>query len=186
MSTVFIIMFSQTRRVPSLACFASLIACVAVAADQDQQRYRVRVPGLVAINATSNSVSIEHDQTDSNQAFDWQSWQVVCNNTGGATVTFETDQAFTHTMQSDIRRDAFLFLSTASGGGLFRRSDWQITRFADQTDYKNGDQTATVSAEVDRARDGTFNLRVVFLEEQFADTVAGVYELTVTGTIVPK
>ena len=179
-------MLSRTSIAALLACLASLLACSALAVEQDQQRYRVRVPGLVAINASSDLVSIEHDQTDSNQALDWQSWQVVCNNTGGATVTFETDQPFTHTMHGDIRRDAFLFLSNANSGGLFRRNAWQITRFADQTDYKNGDQVASVSAEVNRANDGTFNLRVVFLEEQFADTVAGSYELTVTGTIVPK
>ena len=43
-----------------------------------------------------------------------------------------------------------------------------------------------VEAETNRAADGEFRLRVIFREELFVNTLAGDYDLTITGTIVPK
>ena len=140
----------------------------------------VRVPGLVSINARNDLVEIDHSLNNANQWFDWQYWQVSCNNQGGAIVTFETDQAFTHTTVATSKRDARMILARAGAPG------WRITRTLGNTDYQGDDEVAVVSAESNSAGDGEFRLRVAYLEEDFNDTLLGVYELTVTGTIVPK
>ncbi len=140
----------------------------------------VQVPGLVSINATNNLVEINHSLNNANQWFDWQYWQVTCNNQRGAIVTFETDQAFTHTTEATSKRDARLILVRAGAPG------WRITRTSATTDYQAGDEVAVVSAESNSPGDGEFRMRVAYLEEDFNDTFWGVYELTVTGTIVPK
>ncbi|QDS87330.1 hypothetical protein EC9_15080 [Rosistilla ulvae] len=163
-----------------------LVSVVQAQETQDQQRFQVRVPGLVAINATNSLAEMEHDLTEANQTFEWQPWQVTCNNVAGAIATFETDQAFTHTTNASVKRDAFLFLSNASGSIFLASDDWRVTHFADETDYKMGDGVAMVTAEVTGASDGKFLLRVVYLEENLAETIAGDYELTVIGTITPK
>jgi hypothetical protein len=140
----------------------------------------VQVPGLVSINATNNLVEIDHSLNNANQWFDWQYWQVSCNNQRGAIVTFETDQAFTHTTDATSKRDARMILVRAGAPG------WRITRTLATTDYQRGDEVAVVSAESNSAGDGEFRIRMAYLEEDFNDTLLGFYELTVIGTIVPK
>lgn len=161
------------------AIFVACLGCGSLQAQQDET-YRIRVPGLVSINASNHFEQIIHDETDANQRFDWQHWQVVCNNPVGAVLTFETDQAFTHTTNPSFKRDVRLRLRK---NGAPR---WTITQGQDQTDYAGGDEIAVVEAETNRASDGAFRLRVIFLEELFVNTLAGDYDLTVTGTIVPK
>ncbi|QDV68504.1 hypothetical protein Poly24_22130 [Rosistilla carotiformis] len=153
---------------------------------QDQQHYRMRVPGVVAINATNSLAHKIHDLTDANQIIDWQPWQVVCNSPAGAIATFETTQAFTHTTKPTVKRNAWLFLSRATGSFFFPNDAWQVTLAADETNYAAGDGVALVRAEVSAVKTANLHLRVVFLEENFADTIAGDYELTVIGTITPK
>lgn len=153
---------------------------------QDDQRFRIRVPGVVSINATNHSAHIIHDFTENFQRFDWQPWQVVCNNAAGAVVTFETDQPFTHTTQPSVKRDVFLFLSDSVETSVFPREAWRVRRATDETNYKSGYNVAKVWAEVDAPQDAKLHLKVEFLEENFAETIAGDYELTVTGTITPK
>ena len=171
------------RRTISVAVFCTAIfaACLSCASAQAQdQKFRVRVPGLAAINASSHFEQIVHDGTDADQLFASQNWQVVCNNHKGAVLTFETNQAFTHTTSPSIKRDVRLVLTKDVP------SKWRVTNSADQTNYAGGDEVAIVEADTRKAVDGTFNLTVTFLEELFVDTLAGDYEMTVTGTIVPK
>jgi hypothetical protein len=154
------------------------LSCASVKA-QDQT-LRIRVPGLLSINASNHFEQIIHDETDGNQRFDWQYWQVVCNNAAGAVLTFETDQVFTHTTNPAFKRDVRLRLRKSGA------PRWTITTGTDQTDYAGGDEVAVVEAETNRAADGEFRLRVTFLEEQFVNTLSGDYDMTITGTIVPK
>ena len=163
----------------SVAIFVACLSCASAQA-QDAQPFRIRVPGLLAINASNHFEQIIHDETDGNQRFDWQEWQVVCNNPAGAVLTFETDQAFTHTTSPSFKRDVRLRLRKV------RAPRWTITTNVDTSDYAGGDEVAHVEAETNRAADGEFRLRVIFREELFVNTLAGDYDLTVTGTIVPK
>lgn len=162
-------------------CTAVFVACLSCAsADAQDQNFRVRVPGLVSINASNHFEQIIHDQSDGNQTFDWQAWQVVCNNAKGAFLTFETDQAFTNTTNPSIKRDVALLLEKVSG------DKWKVHTATDQTDYAGGDEVALVEARTNKATDGEFRLRVTFLEELFVNTLAGDYDMTITGTIIPK
>jgi|CXWL01.1.fsa_nt_gi hypothetical protein len=142
--------------------------------------FQIRVPDMVAINASSQFEQIIHDQTDGNQTFAWQDWQAVCNDSDGAVLTFQTDQVFTNTTDPSYKRDVRLRLRK---NGAPR---WTVTQNQDTTDYAGGDEVAIVQAETNRASDGAFQLRVIFLEEQFVNTLAGDYDVTVTGTIAPK
>ena len=160
------------------AIFAVCFSCASLQAQN--QKHRIRVPGLLAINASNHFEQIIHDETDADQTFDWQFWQVVCNNSKGAVLTFETNQAFTHTTNPAIKRDVALLLEKVDG------KKWKITTATDQTDYAGGDEVAIVEADTKKAADGEFRLRVTFLEESFVNTLAGDYDMTITGTIVPK
>jgi hypothetical protein len=171
------------RLVASIALFVVAMIAMTTAHAQtasDSTTMAVQVPGLVSINATNDLVRIDHSQTNANQSFDWQDWQVTCNNRLGAIVTFETDQAFTHTTNPTSKRDARLLLVPGGAQG------WRITRNLDRTNYQRGDEVAVVSAESNSPRAGQFRLRVSYIEEDFNDTLLGIYELTVTGTIVAK
>ena len=171
------------RRIVGAAIYvtAIVVACLSCASAHAQdQTFRIRVPGVVSINASNHFEQIIHDETDGNQTFDWQYWQVACNNAAGAVLTFQTDQVFTHTANPAFKRDVRLRLRK---NGAPR---WTVTQNRDETDYAGGDEVAVVEAETNRASDGEFRLRVIFLEEQFANTLAGDYDMTITGTIVPK
>lgn len=63
---------------------------------------------------------------------------------------------------------------------------WTITENRDQTDCVGGNELPIALAETNRAADGDFALRVTFLETQFVNTLAGDYEMTLTGTITPR
>jgi len=126
------------------AIFAACLSCASVQA-QDQ-KFRVRVPGLAAINASSHFEQIVHDRTNANQVFAWQSWQVVCNNHRGAVLTFETNQAFTHTTNPSIKRDVRLELTKDVA------NKWRVTNSVDQTNYAGGDEVAIVEADTKRRR----------------------------------
>jgi hypothetical protein len=158
-----------------------IAACLSCAStDAQDQRFRIRVPGIVAINASNHFEQIIHDETDADQIFDAQNWQVVCNNAAGAVLQFETDQAFTHTTNPSIKRDVHLALKKDKG------PNWKVTIKNDQTDYAGGDEVALVEADTKKASDGSFDLTVTFLEELFVNTLEGDYDMTVTGTIIPK
>lgn len=156
------------------------------AQQQDTERFRILVPGSVAINATNDLTQILHDETDNLQYFSWQPWQVVCNSSNGATMTMKTDQAFTHTTNPTSKRNALLWLVGDTGTSNTDPDRWRITKAFGSTDYANGVEIATVAAEANKANDAEFLLQVAFVEESFSDTLEGDYECTVVGTIAPK
>ena len=158
-----------------------LLICIAPGTASGQtQVFGVTVPGLVSMNSVKDLAEITHDETENDQLFPWQFWTVSNLNSAGATVTFSTNRVFTHTTLPSSKRDVRLILRK------WWAPRWRITQRRDTTDYSSGDETATVTAESNRAGSGIFRLGVDFIEKSFATTEGGFYEMTVIGTITPK
>ena len=148
----------------------------------DTETFTVTVDPVLTITAPPTSASMAHSETDTDQAFAPQSWTVAQNAPTGASVSFSTDQAFTHATDATYKRDAKLDLALASSDA---DSGWAITVPIDQTDYANAspDGVATVSAAATGAGDAAFNLTVTLVETDFSMLASGDYSTTVTGTL---
>ena len=125
--------------------FALLALGISSASAQSSgtETFNVTVPAVLTITAPAASVGITHDQADTNQVFAAQRWTVAQNAAAGASITFSTNQAFTHATATSFKRNAKLDL------GLFSSdtgSGWALTTATDQTDYANAtpDGVATV------------------------------------------
>ncbi len=162
----------------AIAAFS--FATSAQAQTTDIETFRVVIAPLFSINAPAPLVTLPHDESNNDQIFPPQTWLVTSNNAAGAFVSFETDQAFTHTANTSYKRDASLGLSIASGNA------WTVTLGAAQTNYATGTENVAVTAESDRAGAASFLLDVRFIEETFTDLAAGDYEMTVTGTLTAR
>lgn len=174
-------MFHRAIRFALIAGLLSAFAGVAQAQTAfDTEIFRITIQEGLTIQAPASLVSQLHDETDADQTFPTQVWLVTANNNIGATVTFETNQAFTHTTDPTYKRDATIAIGVASGAA------WTVTSPTATTDYANGLETVSVAADSDVAGDATFNVDVTFVEETFADLAAGDYEMTVTGTLTAK
>ncbi|QDV68503.1 hypothetical protein Poly24_22120 [Rosistilla carotiformis] len=156
------------------------IAASAQAQETDSELFRVTVPSTLSITAPSATVSQIHDETDNDQVFPIQRWLVTANNTGGAMAVFTTDQAFTHTLDSNYKRDAYLTLAKASGDA------WTVTNGSATTNYGSSLEEVSVTAESFTPGAANFDIGVSLVEETFTDLAAGDYELTVTGTLTAK
>lgn len=152
---------------------------VASAQVTDSQKFTVTVPSNLSITAPVD-VAITHDETNSNQAFPAQSWQVVGNTVTGVSVSFATGSAFVHSSDPTYKRDAQLGLTlgTSTGPGA-----WTISQASDVTDYSNSDDIATVTATSNGTSTASFNLAVSFITDTYGSFPAGDYETTVTGTV---
>jgi hypothetical protein len=175
----------QPLTIATTALFVILAAsflCVAPAHAQvtDTEGFAVRVPSRLTITAPTGSVLIDHDETDGDQAFSAQQWEVKANSRLGATVSFSTDQAFTHATDSSFQRDAKLDLAIASSAGP---ASWTLAVASDQTDYASSDEVATVQAGSTRPGKADFDLTVTFLTVEHDTLADGDYSLTVTGTL---
>lgn len=160
-----------------LATLTLGLAAPAEAQITDTETFRVTVNSLMSIQAPTALVSQIHDETDNDQSFGLQRWLVTANNAIGATAVFETDQAFTHTVDNSYKRDADLTLTLISGAA------WTVTAATASTDYNLGTEVVSVAAESNTAGSAAFDIGVTFVEETFADLAAGDYELTITGTL---
>jgi len=155
-----------------------------MAQDSDRARMSLRVlpsvGGQVNIDGPPLIIKV-HDNTETDQQFGVQQWDVNCNSRRGATVDFQTLIAFRNgILFPRSRRDARLDISLARSDA---RARWRITTATDETDYVNGDERATVSARSRRAGDATFNLNVTFITDDFSTLQAGNYITFVVGTI---
>ena len=165
------------------AAVAVLSTCFVVesgsAQTTDSQKFTVTVPTNISIVAPVDA-ALTHDETNSNQAFPSQAWQVVGNNLEGVSVSFSTTSAFVHSADPSYKRDAQLGLvvSTSSGPGT-----WNVTQGSDTTDYANSDNEATVTAASNGTSNATFGLAVSFITGTYGSFPAGDYETTVTGTV---
>lgn len=161
---------------------AALAVSRANAQATDTEGFTVTVDAVLTVTAPSASVSITHDQSDLNQAFGAQQWTVQQNATAGASISFSTDQAFTHTTATTFKRDAKLDLALASSDS---GSGWAVSTATDQTDYgaATPDGVATVQAASTAPGDAAFDLTVTFVTSDFSTLAAGNYTTTVTGTL---
>lgn len=143
------------------------------------QKFTVRVPSNISITAPSD-ILITHDQTDNNQAFPAQSWLVKGNTLAGVSVTFATNQAFTHTANAAFKRNAKLDLALGTTAGP---ATWNVTTATDTTNYAGNDGVAQVAATSNGVGRANFNLSVTFITDLFDTFASGDYETTVTGTV---
>jgi hypothetical protein len=170
----------------ALLSAVSLILVALIVSDangvSDTETFTVTAEAVLTVTAPAASAGITHAQTDANQAFTPQSWTVAQNGAEGASITFSTDQAFTHATETTFKRDAKLDLALASSD---TGSGWAVTVASDQTDYANAtpDEVATVSADSTAPGDAAFNLTVTFVETDFSTLASGNYSTTITATI---
>jgi hypothetical protein len=146
----------------------------------DSETFRVRVNSLMSIQAPAALVSQIHDQTNNDQSFPVQRWLVTANHPIGATAVFQTNQAFTHTVDSSYKRDANVTLTKFSGPA------WTVLVPAASTNYGAGTEVVSVSADSNTAGSAAFDIGVTLDETTFADLAAGDYEMTITGTLTAK
>lgn len=168
-----------------LKCVAAIvplfaICSVASAQVSSNQAFIVNVPANLSITAPNGGVSITHDETDNDQAFPSQLWDVRANALLGATVTFSTNQAFRHTVDPTFQRDARLDLAISSSSGP---ANWLVAAASDQTNYAGADGIATVQAISTRPGQATFDLSVTFVTTQWDTLASGDYVTVVTGTL---
>lgn len=163
-----------------IAAFSFATSAQAQQTDSDVETFRVVIAPLFSINAPAPLVTLPHDESNNDQVFPPQTWLVTSNNARGASVVFETNQAFTHTVENSYKRDAALDLRIASGNA------WTVNVGSAQTNYSAGTENVVVTAESNRAGAASFLLDVRFIEETFSDLAAGDYEMTVTGTLTAK
>ena len=161
---------------------AFLLVSSAEAQVSDTQGFRVRIPSKLTITPPGAEAFLLHDETDDNQVFPAQKWDVKANARSGATVSFATNQAFTHTVDGTYKADAKLDLAIASSQA---KANWAVTNPSDQTDYEAAvpDEVATVQAASTRAGKATFDLTVTFITVEHDALAEGDYALTVTGTL---
>lgn len=145
----------------------------------DSQKFTVTVPTNISIVAPVDA-ALTHDETDSNQPFPSQAWNIIANNLSGVSVSFSTASAFVHTTDPTYQRDARLGLvvSNSSGPGV-----WTVGQASDSTDYVNTDNVATVTASSNGTSSATFALAVSFITGTYGSFPSGDYETTVTGTV---
>ena len=125
--------------------------------------------------------TITHDGTNNNQAFGLQQWEIHSNAKKGASVNFQTTNAFRNTFGGvTIKRDAKIQLDIDRQEVA---ANWVVTSAVSQTNYAVGNEVAVVSAISAAPGDATFNVRVTFIETDFSALRAGTYSTTVVGTI---
>ena len=163
-----------------------LLCGVAVLASQsgvfaqttDTQTFNVVVPSTLSITAPP-AISINHDQTDTNQVFPVQGWLAKCNNGIGATVSFSTGTAFRAVVGATTYvRNAQMNLAvgTADAG-----SGWATV--VSSATATAASPVATVSAKSSAPGDATLNLSMTFVDNDFSLLPAATFSTTVTATI---
>ncbi|MGH7128794.1 MAG: hypothetical protein ACREJB_13445 [Planctomycetaceae bacterium] len=159
------------------------VASSAQAQVTDAQNFTVTIPQVFTLTAPAD-VTIVHDTSNADQAFPTQAWIARTNAINGATVSFSTNQAFTHTVDNTFKRDAQLDLALFPAA-TSTVANWSVTTANDVTNYVGLDETATVQATSTRPGRAQFDLLVTFLMggADFADLAQGDYTLTVTGTM---
>lgn len=160
-------------------CLSLVLSSVASAQETDTQTFNVDVPVSLSIAAPTASETITHDETDDDQSFAVQTWDVAGNPGAGVNVSFSTGSAFTHNTNSAFKADVKLNLTVKSESG----ADFTVPTFEDTTSIAGSDETATVVASSDGPGTAELDLAVTFITGAFTDLAAGTYSTTVTGTI---
>lgn len=162
-----------------VALLVALTASTVSAQTTDTQTYTITVPVSVTLTAPAATVTLTHDTTDTNQAFDPQSWAVSSNAPDGVTVTFATTTGFQNTADATIEADAQLDLAvTGDANGV-----WTATTATAVTNIGAGNGAATVVANSTGIGGASLDLTVSFVTGTFSSLAAGDYSTVVTGTV---
>jgi hypothetical protein len=145
----------------------------------DTQGFTVTVEAGLAITAPADAVII-HDLSDDGQVFAAQRYTVASNAVLGAAVSFAVSQPFTHSLDSQYRRDVKLDLAIFEADPL---ALWSVTQASGQTDYEGGSSSAQVTASSLLAGNASFDLTVTFLSSSGSTLPAGDFATTVTATV---
>jgi len=166
------------KKILTIAVAAVLLPASALFAQTDSQKFTVTVPANISITAPVDA-TLSHDDTETDQAFPPQAWLVSGNGSTGVSVTFSTDQAFTHT-DNTTKRDVELGLSVGSTTGPGATA-WTVGTSSDTTDYVNSDEIATVQVSSDGVGAASLDLTVTFITGTLGSFASGIYETTEIG-----
>jgi hypothetical protein len=149
---------------------------------EGRQSYRVRVGPRVSVTAPPAEVTTAYKDNDPDASFAAQRWTVDTNSRSGATVSFSTTQAFTHTTKPQFKRDVAIQLEIPRTGTA---AEWKVVIGKDRTCHAAGatGETATVRATSRRPGQGIFDVTVTFLAEPKEKLESGDYALTLVGTV---
>lgn len=167
------------KNVIKVAIAFAILPAASVLAQTGSQKFTVVVPTNISITPPAD-VTLTHDETDNDQAFPVQQWEVFGNNQSGVSVNFTTNTPFIHTVDPSFERDAQLGLALNSNNGP---ATWTITQASDATDFGQSDTDATVAATSNGVGRANFDLSVTFVTDSFGTFAAGNYEMTVVGTV---
>lgn len=148
--------------------------------DSGAQGYEVRVRSQLALDILRGPQQQDHPGTSGDLVFDDSVWLAQCTSFRGATVTFTTDGPFQHTIHPQHKRDAAIQFRQVYGTFW---SGWRIDKQADQTDYQNGDNEASIQVSSRRTGLAYILLRIRFLTGDPDTLAGGRYRMTVIGTI---
>ena len=128
-------MLASHNRLTNPVALGLLLPALAVSgllAATATQTFTVTVPSVLTVTRSgSSTVTITHDQSDSNNAFSAQQFVVHQNGVLGATISFAVAQPFTN---GSFKRDCKLDLAIASSDS---QAVWAVTTASSQTDYSN-------------------------------------------------
>ncbi len=172
-------MLKISLRLLAIIVVVSFANVSAQAQTTGNQTFTVNVPTAVSIVAPS-AASINHDQTDNNNAFPAQTWVVRGNAVNGVNVSFATAAPFTHATIPSMMRDARLDLAVGTTAGP---AAWTVNSSSDTSSFGSGDNTASVAASSNGVGRANMNLTVSFVTGSFGEFAAGAYSTTVTGTV---
>lgn len=172
-------MLKKSLRLLAIAFVVSFAHVSAYAQTTGNQTFTVNVPTAVSIVAPA-AASINHDQTDNNNAFPAQTWVVRGNAVNGVNVAFATAAPFTHATLPSMKRDAKLDLAVGTTSGP---AAWTVTTPTDVSNFGGGDNGASVAATSNGVGRANMQLTVSFVTGAFGEFAAGAYSTTVTGTV---
>ena len=190
----------MTRKLLIVSAF-SLVFCVSQQAAMAQvqtngaddpltQRFTLTVPRNITITCPNINVTMTHDETDTNQTFPTQTWEVKGNTTNGVTVTFQLTGPFDligGTGQTHQMRDASLAIAIASTQGP---AVWTPGAPTIATDILGGGAAPIYSADSTGVGRAFFDLDMTFVNalgpDGYGSYQAGDYTTTVIGTVSEK
>lgn len=174
----------MNTHIKNLGRVFSIVAALAVSnnAFAQTQQFTVVVSDVLSISAPAD-VSINHDTSDANQAFNVadSNWAVLSNQGSGATVTFVTNGRFTNVVGANTyTRDYTMGLSVESDPDSVWNTVAGAATWASATDGAIG----TVQAESTGPGGASLGLAVTFVDNDYSQLPAGNYTMAVTATIV--
>lgn len=151
------------------------------------QRYQINVPQNITITCPETLVIINHDDTDTDQVFPTQTWEVKGNAQPGVTVTFQLTGPFDLIGGSGLNhqmRDASLDIAIASTQGP---AVWTGSAANISSDISGGTAPPVYTATSTGVGRAFFDLDMTFVNylgaNGYGSYEEGTYETSVIGTV---